>query len=94
MRLALESPPRPELPDVPATLVQASPHRQPEFAHDVLGEFFLATRIADLVLEHGRSISTVQALNEHDGRSAHHHGPSNAAAPALCEQAMWISSWL
>jgi hypothetical protein len=27
--------------------------------------------------------------------AAHRHGgPSNAAAPELCEQAMWISSWL
>ncbi|WIX85737.1 orotidine 5'-phosphate decarboxylase / HUMPS family protein [Amycolatopsis sp. DG1A-15b] len=59
-----------ELPDMPATLVQLSPHRQPEFAHDVLGEFFLATRIADLILEHGRSVPTVQALNELADRAA------------------------
>ncbi|WP_091629153.1 orotidine 5'-phosphate decarboxylase / HUMPS family protein [Amycolatopsis saalfeldensis] len=57
--------PVPELPsDLPATLLRVTQHRQVEFSHDVLREFFLSTRIADLLHRQGRSVAAVQALNE------------------------------
>ncbi len=34
------------------------------FDHDVIREYFLATRIANVVAEHGRSAATVQAFND------------------------------
>ncbi|MFD8497700.1 orotidine 5'-phosphate decarboxylase / HUMPS family protein [Amycolatopsis sp. NPDC059657] len=50
--------------DIPATLVLAESNRAPEFVHDVLREFFLATHIADLIEQRGRSVAAVQAFNE------------------------------
>ena len=36
----------------------------PEFVHDILREYFLATRLAQLLTSHGRSVATVSALND------------------------------
>ena len=36
----------------------------PRFAHDVIGEYFAADRIAELVARQGRSVASVSALND------------------------------
>ncbi|WP_051173879.1 orotidine 5'-phosphate decarboxylase / HUMPS family protein [Amycolatopsis orientalis] len=51
-------------PQLPAALVRSGRHRQITFTHEVLREFFLSTRIADLIHQHGHSVTTVRALNE------------------------------
>ncbi len=45
-------------------LLRLSPIGEPEFGHDVVGEYFLATRIASLLEARGRSVATVGAFND------------------------------
>lgn len=45
-------------------LLRASGTGGPTFSHDVLREYFLAYRIADCIIQSGRSTATVSALNE------------------------------
>ncbi|HZD15461.1 MAG TPA: orotidine 5'-phosphate decarboxylase / HUMPS family protein [Pseudonocardiaceae bacterium] len=47
-----------------APLLESSSVGQLGFAHEVLGEYFVATHIAELIIEHGRSHTTVSAFNE------------------------------
>ncbi|HEY9473837.1 MAG TPA: hypothetical protein VIS06_08295, partial [Mycobacteriales bacterium] len=51
------------LPDDLSPLVVASP-TGPHFTHDVIGEYFIAVRIADLLMRQGRSVASVSALND------------------------------
>lgn len=52
-----------------------------EFVHDVLREYFLATRIAERLVEQGRSMATVSALNELAARAL-----TSAIARSIFEQ--------
>ncbi|MCW6003746.1 HEAT repeat domain-containing protein [Micromonospora sp. CPCC 205371] len=45
-------------------LLRVAPDGGVTFSHDVLREYFLASRISDLVVQRGRSLATVAALNE------------------------------
>ncbi|GAA4010602.1 hypothetical protein GCM10022247_36020 [Allokutzneria multivorans] len=47
-----------------AALVRARADGKVEFVHDVVGEFFLARRLAELLRERGRSASAISAFNE------------------------------
>ncbi|WP_322768848.1 orotidine 5'-phosphate decarboxylase / HUMPS family protein [Frankia sp. Cr1] len=47
-----------------APLVRVAPDGAVDFDHDVICEYFLATRIADLVRKRGRSVATVGAFND------------------------------
>ena len=61
----------PELPaDLPATIVDTDQSGRRRFAHDVLREYFLSTYLAHVLAQQGRSITTVQALNEMADRAA------------------------
>lgn len=57
------SQPRP-LDGVADTIACERPHGRTDFTHDVIREFFLSTRIADLLHAEGRSIATVSAVND------------------------------
>lgn len=50
-------------------LVRTSSNGRPSFDHDVIREYFLANRIADIVMERGLSVATVGAFNELAGRA-------------------------
>lgn len=50
--------------DLAAILRTQIPGRSPEFVHDILREYFLATRLTQLLTNTGRSVATVSALND------------------------------
>ncbi len=55
---------RPPIGDLAAIIRTQVAGSRPEFVHDILREFFLATRLAQILTIHGRSVTTVSALNE------------------------------
>lgn len=50
--------------DLAAIIREPAVEGRPEFAHDVLREYFLATRISERLVARGRSVATVGALND------------------------------
>lgn len=50
--------------DLAAILRTQIAERSPDFVHDILREYFLATRLAQLLASNGRSVATVSALND------------------------------
>ena len=59
----------PSLDSTSARLVEVAPDGRLRFEHDVIHEYFLATRVAALIAENGRSVATVGAFNEIAGRA-------------------------
>lgn len=60
------------------------------FSHDVLREYFVATRISDLVMSRGRALATVAALNElaaHAATTATARGIFDFVVSRLAQQA-------
>jgi 3-keto-L-gulonate-6-phosphate decarboxylase len=49
---------------LPSVFVRRGPHGRVTFTHDVIREYFLATRLAQRIIDRGRSVAAVTALNE------------------------------